>query len=48
MSTADAILGRNPKNSLMSVAGAFVKDELNDFTKTKSKQNEVKDTEIKV
>jgi len=45
---ADAILGRNPKNSLMSVAGAFVKNELSDFMKTKGKQNEVKDTEIKV
>lgn len=45
---AEVVLGRDPKNSLISVAGTFVKDELSDFMKTKGKQNDVKDTEIKV
>lgn len=44
---SDVVLGRDPKNSLMSVATAFLKDEAKDFVKTQGKQNEVKDIELK-
>lgn len=45
---ADVVLGKDAKNSLSSIAGALVKDEINDVMNTKGKQNDVKDTEIKV
>lgn len=44
---SDVILGRDPKNSLMSVATAFLKDEAKDFVKTKAKQDDAKDVELK-
>ena len=39
----DVVLGRDTKNSLMSIAGTFMKDELQDFKNTSGKQQEVKD-----
>jgi hypothetical protein len=45
---ADVIVGRDPKNSLTSIASAFIKDEVKDFAKTAGKQQDAKGVEVKV